>query len=72
MHMTTFDPGTHAFAFVNSWQFDEAERQRLHDMFDGYLKWGTVLGAASFGLAGALLVPLGIWALRNKIEKELI
>ena len=71
MHRTTFDPGTHALAFVNSWQFDDTERQRLHAVFDRYLKWGTILGAASFGLAGALLVPLGIWALRNKIEKEL-
>jgi hypothetical protein len=71
MPRTAFDPKTHGFAFVNSWQFDDTERERLRDIFSEYLKWGTILGAASFGLGGALLALLGILALRNKIEKEL-
>lgn len=71
MVKTTFDPKAHGFAFANSWAFEPIERQRLRDLFGSYLTWGTVLGAATFGLAGAALVPIGMTALRKKLESGL-
>ena len=71
MPRTAFNPQTHGFAFVNSWKFDEEERQRLHDRVAAYLTWGAILGAATFGPAGAILVPLGIRALREEMESHL-
>jgi len=71
MYRTTFDPRVHGFAFVNSWRFEPLERERLRELFADYLKWGTVFGAATFGLAGALWVPLGLLALRKTVEGEL-
>ena len=68
MVKTTFDPQAHGFAFSNAWRFEPVERQRLYDLSARYLKWGTVLGAATFGWAGGVLVPLGLIALRTKIE----
>lgn len=68
---TSFDVQVQGFAFVNSWDFEPAEREHLRELFDRALHWTTILGAAAFGLAGALLVPIGIRALRKRIEEEL-
>ena len=68
---TGFDVHVDGFAFVNSWEFEPVERERLRELFAGALRWSTILGAATFGLAGALLVPIGIRALRKRIEEEL-
>jgi len=61
----------HGFAFANAWQFDEAERQLLRDEFARYHTWTVVAGAAAFGVLGAILVPVGVSALRRKLETEL-
>jgi hypothetical protein len=61
----------HGFAFVNSWQFDEVERQQLHEAFAGYLTRGSILGAVAFGMVGRLLISRGIVALRGKLESDL-
>ena len=66
-----FDPQKHGFAFVNWWDFDDAEREKLHETFAGYLKWGVIVGAAAFGLPGALFAILGIRALRKVMESNL-
>jgi hypothetical protein len=71
MPKTTFHPETHGFAFINSWDFEDAERQTLRDTFDRYLKWGTLASTAVLGLPGAILAPLGITTLRNKLEAGL-
>jgi hypothetical protein len=71
MSRTAFDPAQHGFAFVNSWDLDESERQALYDAFDQFLKWSLVVGTTLFGLPGAILVPIGILALRNKLEAGL-
>jgi hypothetical protein len=70
MVKTTFDPGLHDFAFVNSWSFEPLERQQLHDTVTSYLTLGAILGGVAFGFAGAVLAPLGIVALRKKLEAE--
>jgi len=71
MAQTAFDSQMHGFAFVNRWEFDEDERQQLHKAFAGYLKWGAIIGAAAFGPAGVLLIPLGIRGLRDMMESHL-
>jgi len=71
MTQTAFKPEVHGLAFVNRWEFDEEERERLHKTFAGYLTLGAILGAAAFGLPGALLVPAGILALRRQMESHL-
>ena len=71
MPKTTFRPDTHGFAFANAWQFDEVERQLLRDTFARYHTWAIVAGAATFGVLGAVLVPVGVSALRKKLETEL-
>ena len=71
MPRTAFDPQVHGFAFVNRWQLDEVERQKLHEAFVGYLTRGRILEAAAFGLIGRLLISRGIVALRDKLESDL-
>jgi hypothetical protein len=71
MVKTTFDPQAHGFAFTNAWGFEQLERQRLRDLSASYLRWSTILGAAAFGLAGGALIPLGLIALRKKVEDGL-
>jgi len=71
MTKTAFRPDMHGFAFANSWQFDEVERQLMRETFARYHKWTIVAGAAAFGLLGAVLVPIGVSALRKKLEAEL-
>ena len=60
MPHTTFDPQVHGFAFENRWNFDAEERQQLRTLFARYSLWGGLLGAAAFGLLGALLIPFAI------------
>jgi hypothetical protein len=57
---TSFDPRMHGFAFANTFEFDEAERQHLRKTFARYLLWGGVLGAVVGGLLGVLIVPFFI------------
>jgi len=71
MSRTAFNHERHGFAFVNAWEFDDAEREQLRESFARYLTWGAVLGAAVFGPAGILFVPLGIRALRKELERHL-
>ncbi len=71
MSRTAFESQMHGFAFVNRWEFDDDEREQLHKTFADYLKWGTILGAAAFGLPGAILIPRGIRALRDMMESHL-
>ncbi len=71
MAHTTFEPGTHGFAFINYWVLDESAREQLYQTFARRLKWGIILGAATFGLTGALLVPRAIRALRDKLERDM-
>jgi len=68
---TAFESQVHGFAFVNRWEFDDDEREQLHKTFANYLKWGTILGAAAFGLPGAIFIPRGIRALRDMMESHL-
>ena len=68
---TGFDVQVQGFAFVNSWELEPVEKERLRELFAGALRWTMILGAAAFGLAGALFVPIGIRALRKRIEEEL-
>jgi hypothetical protein len=70
MPHTGFRPEIHGFAFTNRWHFDAEERRRLRDRFAVYLRWSTLLGAATFGL-GAIAVPLGIRELRQQLESHL-
>jgi hypothetical protein len=71
MPKTAFDPGLHGFAFKNEWSLDQAERRQLRRVFRSTLTWGPLLGAIMLGPAGALLLPLGVCALRRKLETEL-
>ena len=71
MTRTGFDPQDHGFAFVNRWEFDDAERERLHETFAKYLKWSVIVGAATFGLPGMLVAVFGIRALRRTMESHL-
>jgi hypothetical protein len=71
MTQTAFEPRTHGFAFANSWMLDEEERQQLYEAFARCLKWGVILGAACFGLTGAVFVPLAIRALRGKLVRDM-
>ena len=71
MPRTAFDPQVHGFAFVNSWQLDDVERQQLHEAFAGYLTRGSILGAVAFGPVGRLLIRRGIVALRDRLESDL-
>ena len=71
MPRTGFDPQMRGFAFVNWWRLDEVEKQRLYNTFAVQLTRATILGAAAFGMAGAVLARRGILALRGKVEKDL-
>lgn len=71
MTRTGFDPREHGFAFVNRWEFDDDERERLHETFADYLKWSVIVGAAAFGLPGALFAIWGIRTLRKTMESHL-
>jgi hypothetical protein len=71
MPRTAFDPQVHGFAFVNSWQLDEVERQQLHEAFARHLTRSRILGAAAFGWFGRFLVSRGIEALRDRLESHL-
>ena len=71
MPRTAFDPQVHGFAFVNSWQLDEVERQQLHEAFAGYLTRGSILRAAAFGWVGRFLISRAIETLRDKLESDL-
>lgn len=71
MTHTAFDPRMHGFAFVNLWVLDEASRRQLTQTFARYLRLSALLGAAVFGLPGALLVPLAVRTLRNKLERDM-
>jgi hypothetical protein len=71
MPRTAFDPKEHGFAFINWWVMDEAERQRLYDTFATFLKWAPVVGAATFGLTGLVLVPRSIVAVRKNLESDM-
>jgi hypothetical protein len=71
MPRTAFSHQVHGFAFANSWEFNEEERRQLREMFARYLTCGAILGAAAFGPAGAILIPLGIRALRKELESHL-
>lgn len=71
MTHTAFDPQTHGFAFVNLWMLDEKACKQLHETFTRYLKLSIILGAAAFGLPGALLVPLAVRALRDRLEQDM-
>ena len=71
MPRTAFDSQMHGFAFVNRWEFDDDEREQLHETFANYLKWGTIIGAVTFGLPGALLSLFGIRALRDTMASHL-
>ena len=71
MTRTSFDPKKHGFAFINWWEFDADERERLHETFANYLKWGVIVGAAAFGLPGTLFAILGVRALRKTMESHL-
>lgn len=72
MAQTPFEPQMHGFAFANRWVLDEEERRQLYATFARCLKWGVILGAATFGLPGALLVPRAIRALRRKMEQDMV
>jgi len=61
----------HGFAFVNFWVLDEEARRQLHETFARYLRLSIILGAAAFGLPGALLVPRAIRTLRDKLERDM-
>ena len=60
MPRTAFAPEVHGFAFENRWHFAAEEREQLRALFARYLPWGGLLGAAAFGLLGALLIPFAI------------
>jgi hypothetical protein len=60
MPRTKFDPEKHGFAFGNSWAFEDEERKQVRELFARYLIGGGVLGAVTFGLLGALVIPLGL------------
>jgi hypothetical protein len=66
MPRTAFDPRVHGFAFGNMWTFDEVERQRLHELLAAHLVHRGLLGPV-----GPYLVPLGVRALRSKLESHL-
>lgn len=55
MTRTAFDPQLHGFAFVNSWEPDEADERQLSDASIGYLKKGRLVKAIAFGIARAFL-----------------
>ena len=71
MTRTAFKSQMHGFAFENRWEFDDDEREQLHETFANYLKWGIILGAAAFGPAGAIFIPRGIRALRDVMGSHL-
>ncbi len=66
MPRTAFDPRVHGFAFGNRWTFDEVERHRLHRQFAAHLVQRGLLGPIS-----SSLVPLGVRALRSRLESHL-
>jgi hypothetical protein len=55
MARTAFDPQLHGFAFVNTWEPDEADEQQLSAASIGHLKKGHLVKAIAFGIARALL-----------------
>jgi hypothetical protein len=71
MTRTGFDPQEHGFAFANRWDFDDAEREKLHETFAHYLKWGVIVGTVAFGLPGAVWAIFGTRALRKAMESHL-
>jgi hypothetical protein len=71
MTRTGFDPRKHGFAFINRWEFDDAERERLHETFANYLRWSVIVGTAAFGPLGAFFAIFGIRALRKTMEEHL-
>jgi hypothetical protein len=71
MPRTAFDPQVHGFAFVNSWQLDEVERQQLHEAFADHLTRGSILGAVAFGWLGRFLISRAIETLRDRLESDL-
>jgi hypothetical protein len=67
MARVRFDPQVHGFDFVNSWQFDQVEREHLPNHFVNYLAQRRVLGPLVVRLASFLL---GIPVLRDMLERH--
>ena len=71
MAMTTFDPQVHGFPFVNSWVFDDVEREQFRSIIEQRLSRLREQGGAVFGRVAALVARRAITPIRDRLEDGL-
>jgi hypothetical protein len=71
MTRTNFDPKEHGFAFKNWWNFDAAEKKRLHETFAKYLDKSVIIRTAALGPLWSLPITMSVRAMRKKMEEHL-
>jgi len=71
MAMTNFDPKVNGFPFVNSWDFDEVEREQFRSIIEQRLSRLREQGGAVFGRFAAVLARRAIVPIRDRLEDGL-
>ena len=71
MAMTRFDPQVHGFPFVNSWDFDDVEREQLRSIIEQRLSRLREQGGAVFGRLAALVARRAVAPIRERLEDGL-